>query len=377
MGDRIRYGIIGTGMMGIEHMLNIRLLDGAEVVAYADPHPTSRQWARDTLGEGPLAFENHRELLARAHVDAVVVATPNFTHASVLEDVFRTDKHVLVEKPLCTTLEDCLRVARAAERHPAVVWVAMEYRYMPPVARLVREVRRGTVGRLRMLAIREHRFPFLKKVGDWNRFACNTGGTLVEKCCHFFDLMNLIVAARPLRVYASGAQDVNHLDERYAGEVPDILDNAFAIVDYEGGARALLDLCMFAEASRHEQEIAATGDAGKVECFVPGYEVVIGRRRPRTLETVRVPVDERLLRAGFHHGSTFFEHRAFLDAVRGGGEPEVDVRAGLLAVALGLAAERSAREHRPVELAELGLQERAPVPRARDHAEAPASRDRS
>jgi predicted dehydrogenase len=355
MGETLRYGIIGTGMMGIEHMLNIRLLEDAEVTAISDPHPTSRKWGRDTAGEGVLVFEDHALLLEKAPVDAVVIASPNYTHASVLSDVFRTDKHVLVEKPLCTTLEDCLRVMEAADKHPGVVQVAMEYRYMPPVARLIREVRQGTVGRLRMLAIREHRFPFLAKVGDWNRFARNTGGTLVEKCCHFFDLMNLIVDSRPRRVYASGAQDVNHLDESYDGETPDILDNAFSIVDYDNGCRALLDLCMFAEASRNEQEIAATGDVGKVECFVPQYDVVIGRRDPRGVETVHVPVEERLLKAGFHHGSTYYEHRAFLDAIRRGTPPEVDVRAGTWAVAVGLAAERSAQLGRPVEMTELDL----------------------
>ena len=52
----------------------------------------------------------------------------------------------------------------------------------------------GRVGTLQMLSIREHRFPFLPKVGDWNRFSRNTGGTMVEKCCHFFDLMRLIIA---------------------------------------------------------------------------------------------------------------------------------------------------------------------------------------
>lgn len=56
-----------------------------------------------------------------------------------------------------------------------------------------------------MLAIREHRFPFLAKVGDWNRFNRNTGGKLVEKCCHFIDLMNVIVRQHPIRVYSSGA----------------------------------------------------------------------------------------------------------------------------------------------------------------------------
>jgi hypothetical protein len=165
----------------------------------------------------------------------------------------------------------------------------------------------------------------------------------VEKCCHFFDLMNLITQARPLRVYASGAQDVNHLDERYEGEVPDILDNAFVVVDFEGGCRGLLDLCMFAEASRNEQEIAATGDEGKIECFVPDCDVIIGRRKPREVESVRVPVEERLLKAGFHHGSTYYEHVAFGAAVRSGRPSEVSLADGLLAVAVGQAAELSAQ----------------------------------
>ena len=113
--------------------------------------------------------------------------------------------------------------------------MGLEYRYMPPTQAVVDEVRSGAVGKLRMVAIREHRFPFLRKVGNWNRFSRNTGGTLVEKCCHFFDLMNLLVGSPPVRVMASGAQDVNHLDERYDGEQPDILDNAYVIVEYADG----------------------------------------------------------------------------------------------------------------------------------------------
>ena len=86
---------------------------------------------------------------------------------------------------------------------------------MAPFARLIDEVNTGTAGRVRMVSLREHRFPFLEKVGDWNRFEDNTGGTLVEKCCHFFDLMNQVMPGRPERVYASGSQMVNHLDESY------------------------------------------------------------------------------------------------------------------------------------------------------------------
>ena len=77
---------------------------------------------------------------------------------------------------------------------------------------------------------------------------------------------------------ASGAQSVNHLDERYDGETPDILDNAYVIVEYDNGARGLLDLCMFAEASKNEQEISVVGDEGKLEALVTESVLRVGRR---------------------------------------------------------------------------------------------------
>jgi predicted dehydrogenase len=353
MSTTIRYGIIGTGMMGCEHILNIGLIPDAKVTAIADSNETSRGWGRSLAGDGVEVYTDYRDLLQHAPVDAVVIATPNFTHHDVLQDVFITPKHVLVEKPLCTTVEHCQRIVDAASGHPGVVWVGMEYRYMRAVARLIEEIHADAVGQLRMLAIREHRFPFLTKVGDWNRFNRNTGGTLVEKCCHFFDLMNLITRQRPVRVYASGAHSVNHRDERYDGEMPDIIDNAYVIVDYDGGTRALLDLCMFAENSTHEVEMAATGDRGKLEAFIPAHQLVHTYRNGAPQTTLAFEVDPRVQGAGAHHGSTYFEHLGFIAAIRAGGTPAVSVVDGARAVAVGAAAEQSIREHRPVELREL------------------------
>ena len=353
MTDTLRYGIIGTGMMGHEHIRNLALAEGAEVTAISDPFSESRWWARQLIDHDFEEYEDHRELLKRAPVDAVLVASPNHTHRAVLEDVFRTDKHVLVEKPLCTTVDDARWVAERAANHRGVFWVGMEYRYMAPIARLLETVRGGAIGRLHMLAIREHRYPFLPKVGDWNRFAENTGGTFVEKCCHFFDLMRLITAAEPVRVYASAGQDVNHLDESYDGRRPDILDNGFVTIDFDSGARGLLDLCMFAEASRNEQEIAATGDLGKVECFIPEATVVVGRREGRAIESEHIETDATVLAAGAHHGSTFVEHREFRRAVLEGLPPAVSAEDGLRAVAMGVAAEQSAERGQPVEIASL------------------------
>jgi predicted dehydrogenase len=357
----VRYGIIGSGMMGLEHLWNLHHLDGTAVTAIADPNPPSRE-ATILFDEGRnqiTEFDDHRDLLASGLVDAVIVSSPNMTHRSVLDDVLASDVAVLVEKPLCTTVADCRAVLAAAEARrargcDAVVWVGLEYRYMPPVARLIAEVHAGTVGPPKMVAIREHRFPFLVKVGDWNRFNRNTGGTLVEKCCHFFDLMNHITGDRPVRVLASGAQDVNHLDESYDGEVPDILDNAFVIVDYEGGARALLDLCMFAEASEHQEELSVVGPLGKVEAFLPSTEVRIGVRSQGRLGVRSEPIhDPRVRYEGFHHGSSYLEHLDFLDAVRTRSAPAVSLEDGLLSVAMGVAAHRSIEQGRAVTLDEV------------------------
>ncbi len=358
----VRYAIIGSGMMGHEHIRNIKLLEGASVVAVADPDEGMRTTAQTLSGEGCAAFADYREMAGQADFDAILIASPNHTHIDVLKDVMALDKPMLVEKPLCTTLEDCKAVLALQQRRSAPVWVAMEYRYMPPVQRLMRELRQGTAGSLKMISIREHRFPFLQKVGDWNRFAAKTGGTLVEKCCHFFDLFRLVAESEPVRVYASGAMDVNFLDETYPEGRPDILDNAFVIVDFANGVRAMLDLCMFAEGSYWQEIISATGDKARIDAFIPGpsrfspdgrersSEIAISPRATKREIREEVHVDEAILAAGDHHGSTFFQHRKFIDLVRHGGQPEVSLEDGLKSVMVGAAAEESARTHRVVEL---------------------------
>ncbi|MDP3895834.1 MAG: Gfo/Idh/MocA family oxidoreductase [Mesorhizobium sp.] len=359
---KIRYGIIGSGMMGREHMRNIALLDGTVVTAIADPNEASRRLAAGPEGDRVESFADHRDLLAAGLCDALVIASPNDTHAAILRDALSSDLPILVEKPLCTTVEECRDILRLAQGRAAPVWVAMEYRYMPPVQRLLDELIAGTAGRLRMISIREHRYPFLAKVDDWNRFSKRTGGTLVEKCCHFFDLMRLVARSEPVRVYASGAMDVNFVDESYPDGKPDILDNAFVVVDFANGVRAMLDLCMFAEGSYWQEQIAATGDRARVEAFIPGparfspegkerlSEIVISPRETKMPLHEEIYVPEHILSAGDHHGSTFFQHEKFLDLVRHGGTPEVSLEDGLKAVMIGAAAEESARTGGPVEL---------------------------
>ena len=358
----IRYGLIGAGMMGQEHIRNINLLGGAAVTAVADPDEAMRRLALATAASA-VGYRTADELIAEASVDVYLVAAPNDVHADLLQRLLATDKPIMVEKPLATTTADCRDLLNMAEGRRAPIWVAMEYRYMPPVQRLLAMLREGAAGTPRMVAIREHRFPFLAKVDDWNRFNARTGGTLVEKCCHFWDLMRLILRADPVRVYASAGVDVNHRDERYYGAVPDIVDNAFVTVDFEGGARAMLDLCMFAEGSHWQESIAVTGERARIEALIPGparfapvgeareAEVVTSVRALRREVREIVATPRELLLAGDHHGSTFYQHERFLALVRTGrGRPDVTLEDGYWSVLVGEAAEESARSGQAVDL---------------------------
>lgn len=351
----VRYGIIGCGMMGQEHLRNIALLPDAEVVAIFEPDAGMRARAAalapDAQFVGSLAG-----VLAMDAVNCLLIVSPNHMHLGQLEEIAAIRPlPVLVEKPLFTDEADVKRLAALHASYPAPIWVAMEYRYMPPVAHLIREAAEATGG-IKMLTIREHRFPFLEKVGDWNRLNRNTGGTLVEKCCHFFDLMRLIAGCNPVRVMASGGQAVNHRDEVYGGEPSDIWDHAYVIVDFENGLRAMLELCMFAEGARYQEEISAVGPKGKIECLVPGPgrfwpahlgpaptpQVVVSPRDPAGPRALDVPVDPALLAAGDHNGSTYYQHRHFADVVAKGSKPQVGLEDGWWAVAIGKAAQLSA-----------------------------------
>jgi myo-inositol 2-dehydrogenase / D-chiro-inositol 1-dehydrogenase len=356
----MRIGLIGTGLMAQEHIRNLLLFPQAEIVALADPAAASLDWAKRTLGKRAQGVETYADtssMLKSARLDAVVVASPNHTHAGVLAPLFETDLHILCEKPAATTLADARWIVDRAKTHRGIFWVGMEYRFMPPVAHLIRQAAAGKVGELKRIAMYEHRFPFLPKVGDWNRFNRNTGGTLVEKCCHFFDLMRLIARAEPSRVYCSGAIDVNHREERYDGQAPDIIDNAFAVVDFDNGVRAMLDLCMFAEGSEEQEQITVIGDAAKLTVGIPSAVIEFSPRvplgAPKQVERTHVPVDQAALGAGHHHGATYYQWREFFSAAEGSGPVLVTAHDGLQAVAMGIAAERSAAEKRAVTMAEI------------------------
>jgi predicted dehydrogenase len=365
MKRELRYGIIGAGSMGREHIENIKVMGGAVVTALSDPHVPSQEAAL-SLAPGAQVFSDHRALLDSGLVDAVVIATPNDTHAAVLKDALATDLAVFVEKPLATTVEDLKSILSWDEKRSAMTWMGLEYRFMPPVAEAIARAQEGDAGKIHQVSIREHREPFYPKVDNWNRFADRTGGTLVEKCCHYFNLMDIVIGEQPIRVFASGGQSVNHLDEKYDGKQANMLDNAYVVLEYANGARGMLDLCMFGEGSFDKEILTIVGDEGKIESFLPSQVVRASRResigklsgwargasRARGSEQ-KIVHNYDVKYMGHHYGASYIEHTKFRDAILNSTPAEVSLRDGVMSVVTGLAAHKSINEGRVVEIKEL------------------------
>ena len=350
-----RYGIIGCGMMGQEHLRNINLINDAIAYAIYEPNINMQEMAKK-LAPNAKFYDSLDKILSDENIDCWLIVSPNHLHMDQLEQLAGIPhRPILVEKPLFTEIKHLERIKNFSIKYSAPVWVAMEYRYMPPIAELIKR-KNNVAGSIKMLSIREHRFPFLPKVDDWNRFNKNSGGTFVEKCCHFFDLMRLITGSNPTKIMASGGQAVNHLKENYSGLVPDIWDHGYVIVEFENNMRAMLELCMFAEGAKYQEEISITGDTGKIEAFVPGParfwpkklgappipKIVVSPRDKSGLREFDVPVDEMILEAGDHNGSTFYQHQKFMRVVDGHQSPEVTLNDGIWAVRMGNAAQVSA-----------------------------------
>lgn len=348
-----KFNVIGTGVNGQEH-IRVTYLEGrASIRGVFDPHPGSVEAARQVHAlldpEAELKVYSSLEACCNdPEVDGLIISTPNYTHLDVVNVAIQSGKHILLEKPIATTLQAAFEITELAEAYEAVFQIGLQYRYKAICSEAIYEaLTRKSLGDIKMVNILEHRVPFLDKVGQWNKFVKYTGDTLVEKCCHYFDLLNLLAGSRPLNVYASGSQAVNFKDFEYGGERSDILDNALAIINYENGVRASFNLCMFAP--MFYEELSICGDEGHLRAweradFLPEsssgarLEVMKGDDSPSRRMTPHYPA---IIEQSGHHGATFFEHVQFVNQIEGKHSTAATATEGLWSIIVAAAAQES------------------------------------
>lgn len=361
---RYRFNVIGAGTMGLEH-IRVTMLEGrATINGIYDPEPRSIDNAKKAfaqLSDVPLKiYDSARAAFEDPDVDGLIICTPNFTHLEVVREAAKSGKHILLEKPVATTIPDALEIANIAATYPAIFQVGLQYRYKSIYTEAIHEaLERKTLGNIKTIGMVEQRIPFLDKVGQWNKFSRFSGGTLVEKCCHYFDLINHFAQARPSRVFASGSMAVNFREFDYEREKSDIIDNAAVVIDYENEIRASFQLTMFSP--MFYEEVVICGDEGRLKAWenrdsLAGaslksqIEIHCGERRPSRTTTPGYPV---MIENSGHNGATFFEHIKFVDNIESGvrdGPSPIDA---FWSIVVGVAAEKSVATGEVIQIDQL------------------------
>ena len=345
-------GVIGTGTIGQEHMRVATMLGRARVHGVYDSQAESLDVAiggfEAYAGKAPVRYDSLEAACNDPETDALFVCTPNYTHIDVFEVAAKSGKAIFLEKPMATTIDDAKRIVEVANDYASFVQVGLQYRYKAPYVEARHEVlERHSLGDVRMISMSEYRPPFLDKVGQWNKFARYSGGTLVEKCCHYFDLLNLFAGARPERVFASGGQAVNFRDFVKDGKNADIDDHAFVIVDYNNGVRASFTLNMFAP--HFYEELVVSGVGGRLvasESFnfyedeIARSSVAIEHGESAATRRIDLAYAKDIDQSG-HHGATFYEHVAFMDHLDGKSTDAATPLQGLWSIVVAAAAQES------------------------------------
>jgi myo-inositol 2-dehydrogenase / D-chiro-inositol 1-dehydrogenase len=354
--------IIGTGTIGKEHMRVTHLLGRARVHGIFDTRKESADIAErefaEISSEKLVRYSDLDTALEDPAVDAYFICTPNYTHYEVLCSVIKTGKPIFVEKPMATTVPDSVKMVEMVNEYSNFIQIGLQYRYKSQYQEAFHEALvRKTLGEVKTISVSEYRPPFLDKIGQWNKFSEYSGGTLVEKCCHYFDLINLMAESEPERVFASGGQAVNFRDFEKDGRASDIDDNAFVIIEYKNGIRANFTLNMFC--ADFDEEMIVVGEHGRLvarekACFqqqkppCSTIAVELGEQGASRVLEVNYP---RIIEASGHHGATFYEHQKFMDQIEGKPADCATAEQGLWAVVVAAAAQDSIATGNPILIA--------------------------
>jgi predicted dehydrogenase len=324
---RRRYAVAGTGHRAGMYVaaLTGEHADVGQLVAWLDPNPARIDWydsevARELgaqhAGLPRYATADLEVMVSEQAVDVVIVTSPDHTHADLVDRALRAGADVVVEKPLTTTAAGCRQITCAVAETGQDVVMTFNYRYAPRNSTLREVIASGAIGTVTSVHFEwaldtVHGADYFRR---WHRDKVNSGGLLVHKSSHHFDLVNWWLDDVPSRVYASGALrfygDVNAAErgmgprpERGTGATGDpfaldlrsdprlealyldaehhdgyrrdkdpfapgvtIEDNLAVLVDYRGGAT--LSYSLNAHSPWEGYRVTVNGTAGRAELEV-------------------------------------------------------------------------------------------------------------
>lgn len=394
----LNIGIIGTGNRGVGcfgALLTQRT--DTRIAALTDPNSVRLEAAAEKLGGGMAHYTDVDTMLAREPLDAVIITSPDYCHASHVISALRAGvPHVFVDKPLATTTEDCRRIAKSAQETGGQVTVGFNLRHLPLIRKIKEIIESGLIGDLMLIENQEFYNGGRTYMARWNRKREWSGGLWIHKGSHDFDVFNWWNAkGNPIRVAAFAGVNALRPDQipfpvdpnitigpncracaygtvcpdysatdfgqdlftpeaaQEDGYVKDLCiflsdkdthDNGIALVEYDNNVRASHSECFVCNFD--DRRYTVVGDRGTLTASVADPTQIEMRPRWGQDEIIAVPPADD----GMHGGADPLLLEDFLHSIRSGVPALSTLRDGLRAVAVGEAAEIAWREHRLVNI---------------------------
>jgi UDP-N-acetyl-2-amino-2-deoxyglucuronate dehydrogenase len=338
---RLRYAVIGAGVVAPLHLQAIAALDDAEVVgvgALEADLPLAREY-------GCASFVDHRDLLA-LKPDVVVVCTPHPSHPALTIDALDAGAHVLVEKPLAPEVREADAMIAAADRAGRLLGVCFQQRFRPVIAAARDLIAGGRLGDLVRVSVvdpwyRPH--AYYATAGWRGTWEGEGGGVLMNQAPHTLDLL-CHLAGPPATVWGVARRRAQPMEAE---------DTATALLEYAGGAVGTLAV---STTEAGVQRIELVGDRGRVEIVGESiaferFEPALSEYRATATEMFAQPAmvrEEVVLPPG--RGDHFDVHADFAAAIRTGRTPRVPGRDALWSLELANAIVLSTHAGRAVPL---------------------------
>jgi predicted dehydrogenase len=222
MSSSLQVAIIGCGAMGDIHARCLARIDGVRVRAFCDADEARAATLR-TEFNADYATHDPERVLRDSSVDAVYICTHHDTHSALAIRAAEEKKHVMMEKPLALTLQECYNVGNAVEKHGVKFMTGFKMRYYPSVA-LAREFIPSPI--VTTAQMMDGRWP----EDFWANDPVKGGGNVLSQGCHTMDLVCHLNGSEPVRIYAEGG-NFTHPSKA-------IIDNIVATIQFANGSIA-------------------------------------------------------------------------------------------------------------------------------------------
>lgn len=328
----LRFGLIGCGGMGRELARVLRdAVADADVVAACDPYAPNLRLAQEELGASPAPSLD--DLLGRADVDAVIVATPNHLHCDHTVAAARAGKHVFCEKPMALSVSDCDRMIEACDRAGVKLMVGHSLRLTRAARRLREVVASGELGEP-VFGLATYLFSGYteRPWGSWHTQRHCIGGLFFHMGIHLIDLFHAVFGPTQ-RVYCAGG--------RYGDQVQDLDDAAAILIEFASGATGVISCASISPLGERRLHIICRRGFASWDDPWQGLRFGADEAHLTTVEAAAIPGPDPLE----------LELSSFTDWVLREAQPILTAAEGRAAVAVAEAADRARQTGRPAAVA--------------------------